>query len=104
MPVLTPGPTTSGSWPRYWRASATSTGVRGGTTLASATASMPAGSKPRAREQVAHQDAVLVGRLLAARGEAPVHEQRPPSKTPSTVFVLPTSIVRSMPSAINPCA
>ena len=77
MPVFTPGPTTSGSWPRYCRASATSTGVSGGTTLASATASMSDGCEPAAREQVAHQDAVLVRGLLAPRGQAPVHLAAP---------------------------
>ena len=60
------------------RDSSTSTGVRGGTTLAMATPSMRGRVDARGREEVAHQDPVLVRGLLAPRGEPPVGaEQRP---------------------------
>ena len=96
MPVSTPGPTTSGSWPRYCRASATTTGVRGGTTLARATASIRAGSSPdvakRLRTSTPYSSAVCSRRVVTRQWTTSV----PRSKTPRTVLVFPTSTVSSM--------
>ena len=95
MPVFTPGPITSGSARGSCARSSTSTGVSGGTTLARAIASTPAGSRPepanRLRTRIPYSSAVCSRRVVSRQWA----RSSGPSKTPSTVLVLPTSIVSS---------
>src|SRR4051812_36784324 len=94
IPVFTPGSMTSGSWPRYCRQSATTTEVRGGTTLARATPAIWAMSTfeaaNRLRTRIPYSSAVCSRRVV--RRQCALSSS--PSWTPSTVFVLPTSMVR----------
>ena len=97
IPVFIPGSTTRGSWPRYWRASSTRTGVSGGTTLARATPSMLSGTmlepENRLRTRIPYSSAVCSRRVVSLQ----CTRRSRPSNRPRTVFVLPTSMVRSMP-------
>ena len=97
MPVRTPGSTTRGSWRRYWRDSETSTGVSGGTTLASATPSTDRGSMSdpakRLRTRMPYSSAVCSRRVVRRQCARSVS----PSWTPRTVLVLPASMVSSRP-------
>src|SRR5688572_14546915 len=95
MPVFTPGSTTSGSCPRYSRDNATRPGVSGGTTLARATPPMSAGATPEPRKRLRTRmpySSVVCSRRVVSRQCA---FSASPSWTPSTVLVLPTSMVRS---------
>ena len=97
MPVFTPGSTTSGSCPRYCaRQRRPAPGSAAAPRWRGPRPSMLPRVDAGGGEQVAHEDAVLVGGLLAARGEPPVRAcSVAPSWTPRTVLVLPTSMVRS---------
>src|SRR5947209_3251586 len=95
IPVFTPGSTTSGSWPRYCRQSVTTTGVSGGTTLASDTPAIWPTSTPEAanrlRTRMPYSSAVCSRRVVRRQWAL----SSSPSCTPKTVLVLPTSMVSS---------
>src|SRR5438552_916232 len=95
IPVFTPGSTTSGSCPRHWRESVTTTDVSGGTTLARATPAIWPTSTPEAanrlRTRIPYSSAVCSRRVVRRQWAL----SSSPSCTPRTVLVLPTSMVRS---------
>ena len=71
--------------------------VSGGTTEPRTTPSIARSSIRLVREQPVDEQAELVGRPLAQRLQAPaLRRASSPSNTPSTMFVLPTSIASSM--------
>ena len=72
MPVRTPGSTTSGSWPRYCLRERHEHRGQGRHDAREGDALDPRGLEAGGGEEVADEDAVLVRRLLAARGEPPV--------------------------------
>src|ERR1039457_5621070 len=96
MPVRTPGPTMRGGWPKRWRESSSMLRERSGTTLLTTTADITSGSSPaeRSRETTTRPSSAPVARGSVCNRKSVT--SRLPSKAPTTVSVLSTSMASSI--------